>query len=483
MNILGWLLAFVGIIGVIIGFLQKSKGAKLASAPFRRPSEISQMGPSAADPKGMVSTEGQVNLGPQPLYAPMSGEPCIAYEVTIERKYEKTTYGENGASTSSGSDSLMTEFKGSLFQITDGGGGIMVDATKRPDTSFETSGTHRMPVGMMIPGALQFGRMQMNTPMITGEGVTKEFVGTEKIIRPTPTMFAMGQLGNGPNGPQIATPAGLGTGKLMLSAKGRDALLGSTAKNAKLGFIIGGVLFVAGTLLGIFGPSASGGGGGCNFTNAGSCSGRIHNANGETYSWQVTQPGMYALRVNVPTSVRYPMDPTLEVLLNGQRVAFDDDGGGGRNSLITQMFPAGAYQLRVRAFGGTVPRGGYSFEMSSVSMGGATASVPGMTAAMDPSAAMAAASAMGAAASAMGAMSAAPPAGPNGLPADAPTPSSEACARAMRCCLAWVQSVGGGPTGCYALANVNQIACTANITSYRNLIARTNPTGAAALCP
>ena len=60
MSVLGWFLSFVGFIGLVVGLLQMLKGKKLNSVPFRAPSQIAQLGPQAADAKGLVSTEGAV---------------------------------------------------------------------------------------------------------------------------------------------------------------------------------------------------------------------------------------------------------------------------------------------------------------------------------------------------------------------------------------------------------------------------------------
>ena len=89
MSVLGWFLSLIGLVGLVVGLLQMLKGKKLNAVPFRAPAQIAQMGPGAADAKGLVSTEGAV--GQQGLLtAPMSGRPCLAFEITVERKWEKT---------------------------------------------------------------------------------------------------------------------------------------------------------------------------------------------------------------------------------------------------------------------------------------------------------------------------------------------------------------------------------------------------------
>jgi hypothetical protein len=109
---LGWFLAVGGLIGVIFGVLQMMKGKKMGTVPFKKPSEIAQQGLQAGDAKQMVSTEGQVQPGPQKLIAPMSGQECLAYELVIERKWEKSERTENGEQKRTGSDRIHTETKG-----------------------------------------------------------------------------------------------------------------------------------------------------------------------------------------------------------------------------------------------------------------------------------------------------------------------------------------------------------------------------------
>lgn len=251
-------MGLVGVAGLIFGLLQKRKSGKLAAVPFHPPSRIAQMGQSAADPKGMVSTEGQTVLSNTPLIAPMSGKPCIAYEIEIVQEYEYYEQTDQGTQTRTKSETSMKEYKGSIFQVSDGQGGVFVDAQKQPDASMNQSFRHRMDIGMMIPGQLQFGQAVFNTPLLSTEGPVKAFIGTERIIEPAPTMFVMGQLAQGPMGLAIGEPKGMLTGKMMLAPKSREALMGAAARNSKIGLIAGAALIVVGGILGAVGALTGG---------------------------------------------------------------------------------------------------------------------------------------------------------------------------------------------------------------------------------
>lgn len=367
MSVLGWILAVCGLVGVLVGFLQMRKMKKMSNVPFRAPSEIGRLGPGAGDAKGMVSTEGQVHMPPQPLVAPMSGQPCLAYEITVERKWEKFEQTENGQQKKTGADKLFTDRKGCIFQIGDGSGAVAVDSSGELDADMEKSHSSRVPVGFTIPGTLGFGHLQLNTPPIHNtEGSTVEFVGTETILKASPTLYALGQVSQSAHGPALGTPKGFGTGKLLLSTRGRAHLLGKTQRNMKLGYSIGGAVFVIGTLLGIFGPAPTPSKDACLATitdGAVDCSARIYDAEGKSFTWTLAAPGHYRITVRQP-AVKNPIDSTITVNdAKGAQVAYNDGGSPGADAIIDQEFPAGTYTIVVADFAKRKVSGGYGFRL------------------------------------------------------------------------------------------------------------------------
>lgn len=246
---LGLLLILVGAVGLIVGLRMMLKAKKMRTVPFHTPTEIAEKGVSLADPKGLISTEGEAEFGEEILIAPMSGEKCLAYEIVLTREYEKTKQTDEGVKTESGSDREHSEFKGSVFVIKDAQQGtIPVNIDKLPDADFVQSHTSKVKIGMMIPGTIAFGQMQMQTPQLPRDSRTTAFVGTERIVKPG-HMYALGALKDG----QIATPKGL-TGTLTLSGKGREKLLGSTLRNMKAGYAVGAASLVIGIVLSIIAP-------------------------------------------------------------------------------------------------------------------------------------------------------------------------------------------------------------------------------------
>jgi E3 Ubiquitin ligase len=368
MSVLGWFLAVVGLVGLVVGLLQMLKGKKLNAVPFRAPSQIAQLGPGAADAKGMVSTEGTV--GQQGLLiAPMSGKPCLAFELTVNRKWEKSEMTENGAQTKKGSDKVFGDYKGAIFPLQDAQGTVLVDATAQPDVSMEKSHGSEMTVGLLgIPSMLQFGGFTMGTPStIMSEGRTLGFEGVEKIIPPSPTLYALGALAMGPQGPVLHTPRGIGTGKLILSTKGRASLVGSTKRNMILGYALGGVMFVGGTLLGIFGPApAPSASNSCTSTlseDTVSCDGRLYASNGDDYKWTVPAAGEYTVSLKQP-KVKFPIDGTLTITdAKGNQVAYNDGGSPGAEAKVTHDFEAGTYTVNVRDFSHQKVKGGFGYHL------------------------------------------------------------------------------------------------------------------------
>jgi len=369
MSVLGWILSALGFVGLIFGLLQMFKGKKMNAVPFRAPSEIAQQGPAAGDAKGMVSTEGTVGQDGL-LTAPMSGRPCLAFEITVERKWEKSERTENGTEKKKGSTQIFSDYKGGIFSLQDGQGTVMVDATSKPDASFEKAHSSGVNVGMLglIPNVLQFGGFTMNTPLITEDGATTGFEGIEKIVPPSPNLYALGALAMGPQGPVVHTPKGIGTGKLILSAKGRAHLVKATKRNMILGYALGGVMFVGGTALGIFGPAPdmSDVAASCGATLTGdvvACDGRMYERNGLDMKWTVTTAGEYTLSAKQP-KVKYPVMAVVTVTdATGKEVARDSGGVVGAEAKVTRRFEPGTYTVNVRDFLRDKVKGGYGFHL------------------------------------------------------------------------------------------------------------------------
>lgn len=250
---IGILLVVIALIALGIYLHQNSKAGKIRTVPFKKPSEIGQQGMGAADAKQMISTEGQVTG--QPLIAPMSGQPCLYYEIEVIRGYHKTSTNSQGHHTKTNSTKqLLDQKQGTVFTLHDGTGGVGVDCTKKPAADLKESHRSRQNIGLIVPSQVQFGNMRMQTEalvanlvgMLTDGGTTDYYEGIERMVPfvQGQTLYALGKLGQSPAGMAIGDPGGLSS--LMLSDKGREGALGTAVKNAKIAMIVGGVLGLGG---------------------------------------------------------------------------------------------------------------------------------------------------------------------------------------------------------------------------------------------
>jgi hypothetical protein len=378
MSVLGWILAVCGVAGIIFGVRMLLKLKKMTTVPFVKPSEIAHKGQGAADANGLISTEGQVGEGGL-LTAPMSGQPCLAYEVVVELKWEQEETTEKGTETKKGKNNVHSQYQGCVFELGDGAGAVKVDLAKKPDASFEEAHSSTIKIGSTIPGLLTFGKLQMNRPNLPHDRRTVAFVGTEKILKPSSTLYALGQL----KGTTIGEPAGALSGKLALSTKGRAHLMAATRRNQLLGFVIGGLLAVGGSALGMFGPKPQPGAPSCGaFSGATQCSGRMFDKGGIDYRWTVPKAGTYKLVVKMPAGLKYPVDPNLTVSDDkGQQLEFNTGPRVGADAVITRAFEPGSYVVNVRDFARSTIKGGYSFKLivtdeSAPATGPAAAAAP-----------------------------------------------------------------------------------------------------------
>ena len=146
----------------------------------------------------------------------------------------------------------------------------------------------------------------------------------------------------------------------------------STKRNMILGYAMGGVMFVGGTLLGIFGPapdverqrSSS-----CASTltsDVVACDGRMYEREGYDMTWTVATAGEYTLTVSQP-KVKYPIDPALTIKdATGKAVARHQGISKGAEAKVTQKFEPGTYTINVKDVFNDKVSGGYGFHLDIV---------------------------------------------------------------------------------------------------------------------
>lgn len=240
-------------------FTQNSRAGKIKSVPFKKPSEIAQQGMASGDSKQQVSTEGQ--MGGQPVLAPMSGKPCVYYEIEVTRGTHKISRNAQGQETRSHEvKPVMSETGGRIFMLGDGAGSIGVDCTRKPSFDLIQSHRNRFNVSLVPPSQIQFGNLTVQADslaanvagLLLGSETTDYYEGTERIVpfAQGQTMYALGKLTQGPSGLTIGDA---NAGAVMLSDKGRAAALGTAAKNAQLAAIAGIVFLIGGVVCTVLG--------------------------------------------------------------------------------------------------------------------------------------------------------------------------------------------------------------------------------------
>jgi hypothetical protein len=364
MNMIGWFGAAIGFFGVLFALMEMMKAKKMQRVPFHKPSDIAANGRSVADEKGWVSTEGKP-VASQLLTAPLSGKQCIAYEVEIYRHYEKDETTEKGTETKKGQDKIETLYNGTIFQLTDGAGSIDIDTTvHKPDVDMTKTKSEKVKIGLTIPGLLQFGELQINTPKLPKDSRTVAFEAKETIFEPAENLYAMGALRSDKTTPTLANPEKGLIGRLLLSTKGRELLLAHTMRNMKLGYAIGAFLIVGGSAFGIFGPKGKSDACTTAFAGETHCSDRITEKNGTDYTWTVQAQASYYIEVQQP-KVKYPIDGTITIFDSaGKQIAYNDGGSAGATARVEQVFAPGTYKINVRDFARSTIKGGYSYKLA-----------------------------------------------------------------------------------------------------------------------
>jgi len=226
------------IVAFIVGGYLKYKGGRISKAPFVPTGQATD--PSKADPKGTISAEGNVEC-PQPLTSPVTGTPCIYYELKVVGSWKS---GDTNKSKT-----YVEEKIAAPFSLNDGSGSVAVDASQGGDYDMQKTFDETKKEGFFAdlknavgtPEPLMFGNYAFaNPPMSKAD----KFQCTERIVPVPQKAFVLGKLDNG-----VITRAGMFG--MILSEKGREGLLGSSAKNAKMAFIGGAAAAGVGLVLGI----------------------------------------------------------------------------------------------------------------------------------------------------------------------------------------------------------------------------------------
>lgn len=229
MLVVGLILVGVALLLGAVALVVRNKGQRVLATPILR----TGAGPAS----GPASFEGAVRTN-QALVAPVSGKPCVYFDVKIEGKIKET---RNNTTTTKWK--LLGQARtGSNFTIDDGSGPLLIAAQDPSSIDADLQASFNGP-----PPGGALGALAAMVPAGAQREPVLEYRVTEKIIDGGSRLFALGHVNAGQLG---AAP----NKKLLVSTRGRDALLGST-KRLWMGLsALAGLFAAAGALLAIVRP-------------------------------------------------------------------------------------------------------------------------------------------------------------------------------------------------------------------------------------
>ncbi len=234
----GAIMLAVGLLALIIGIFQKLKVGRMSDAPHVSTGDAATKGTAVANPKGMLSVEGKVSC-PQPLTSPMTGTPCMYYELKVTARWKD---GETQKEKQLTHDKVAAP-----FYIDDGSGQVRVDATGGGDYEPTNRRSDTKGAGLIggITGQdLVFGNYRVSPGMFSnGTKYTVE----EAVLPVVEKLYANGKVGSSN---EITSP---GFRRLIVSNKSRSDLLASTTQVMKIALIAGAGLTVVGGVLSVLG--------------------------------------------------------------------------------------------------------------------------------------------------------------------------------------------------------------------------------------
>jgi hypothetical protein len=364
MHGLGILLLLVSVATVIYALLQRRKANKIAGAAFHKTGQLAS-NPALGGGKGLVSAEGTA-MPQGPFVAPCSGQPCVYYEVKVQRVWEKTVKKESGYTTERGTTTLHTDRVGTTFLLDDGSGPVTVDAREKVSAKLKKTFDQMQSVTY---GDVVVGQYRTSVPYHSGDERVLGIQIVEEIFAPTGKIFAMGKLAGG----ALTKTDGL-LGGLELHTGGRDEILGKSAKNAKVGFIASAVMFAPGLLSVLLfkapppEPDHSCQAG-ITDTTVEVCSDRLYDDDGKSFAWTVTKAGTFAVAATPPPEAAIALDAEITVKDSTGTVVFNGP------SEVSHALVPGSYTINVhdetKGRAGTMT-GGFGFTLKVTQTADAT---------------------------------------------------------------------------------------------------------------
>ncbi len=136
----------------------------------------------------------------QPLKAPLSGTPCVAYTLTVTREYEEDqtstdSEGKTTTSTVRGSDTMESNSNQIDFWVRDDSGRTLV-RPEGADLDMKQSKEEFKPTASGGSSTISFGLFTINVPRETGRRRTLGYRATEEILETGLRVYVLGCAGD-----------------------------------------------------------------------------------------------------------------------------------------------------------------------------------------------------------------------------------------------------------------------------------------------
>ena len=239
------ILILIGIVGLIYGIMEKLKAGRVMDAPLVSTGDAASKGPQVAGNRGAISAQGGVTCQ-QPLISPMSGVPCLYYEIKC------TATWKDGDSEKS--KEIDKQKVAAQFAIDDGTGPVWVDAREGGDFEPSQSKSETKSTGLIAGitgGDLMFGQYRVSTGLLS---IGTKYQVEEKVLPMQQRLYVCGKAAEG--GGAITAPSWRA---LIMSNKTRDDLLASAMKGSKIALIVGASAMVVGIAMGVVSSMMGGG--------------------------------------------------------------------------------------------------------------------------------------------------------------------------------------------------------------------------------
>lgn len=229
--LIGLIIAGVGLLLGIIGLVARNRASYILAVPVSTTGEVSRAsGPASCH--GMVRTQ-------QALTAPCTNLPCVYFQLVIEAKIKE----RKGGQTTTKWKTLTTHHQGLMFALDDGSGPVFVQGQDELDGDLEQTFAGPPPGGQGL-GAL--ANYMTNAPRLGAHEEILELRATERAIRADASLFALGAMQHG----QLTR----GAKKLLVSTRGRDAMVGAAKTKALVLTIAGGLAVAGGATVAVLRP-------------------------------------------------------------------------------------------------------------------------------------------------------------------------------------------------------------------------------------